>query len=136
MAAEFPFPSVSGSNPQPLYFEMLPEEFVVNRTIYDDGGGDYALQTGAVGLRQWIVRYDGLTSAQAAILDNWAATVFYSEDQGSAYGFNFRHHIGGEVWTSTNGTLYGNCHLAPGGYKKSHVKVEIQAREFLIEQRP
>lgn len=136
MPAEFPLPSVSGSNPIPLYFEMLPEQFVVNKIIYDDNGADYALQTGGVGLRTWILRYDGLTLAEAAILDAWVASMFYSEDEGSAYGANLRTHIAGEAWTSTNGTLYSNVHIASGGYKTTHSKVWSQAREVVLEQRP
>lgn len=136
MAAEFPLPSVSASNPIPLYFEMLPEEFVVGRTIYDDGGADYKLQSGGSGKRVWILRYDGLSLAEAAILDNWLATVFYSEDEGSAVGFNFRHHVAGELWTSNSSTLYSNVHIAPGGYRSSHSHVSSQAREFTLEKRP
>lgn len=134
--AEFPLPSLSGSNPVPLFFEAQPEEFVVGKTVYDDNGADYKLQHGGNGKKTWIIKYDGLTLAQAAILDNWAATTFYSPDEGSAYGFNFRAHVPGDYWTSTAGTLYSGCHIAPGGYKKSHIKTDIQAREFTIEKRP
>lgn len=136
MPAEFPLPGVSGSNPIPLFFEMQPEEFIVNRVIYDDNGADYALQVGGNGLRTWIIKYEGLTLAQAAILDAHLASCFYSEDEGSAFGFNFRHHVAGTAWTDTSGTLYANCHYAPGGYKKNHSKVWICSREITIEQRP
>jgi|ERR1051325_7321278 hypothetical protein len=135
MPAEFPLPSVSGSNPTPLYFEMLPEEFSVGVTKYDDGGADYKLQHGGSGVKRWVIKYDGLTTAQSDILDAWVASMFYSEDEGSAYGANFRHHIPGEAWTSTAGTLYANVHISPGGFKKSHTKTWIQAREFQLEKR-
>lgn len=114
---------------------MQAEEFVIGRTIYDDNGADYKLQHGGAGLKRWIIKYDGLTAAQAAIIDAHLASCFYSEDEGSAYGFNLRHHIGGEDWTSTNGTLYSGVHYAPGGYRKSHIKVEIQSREIVLEKR-
>lgn len=132
--AEFPLPSVSSSNPIPLYFELQSEGFSVGRTVYDDGGMDTALQS-SLGVKTWLVRYDGLTLAQAAILDNWAATTFYSEDEGSAYGFNFRHHVAGTLWSDTSGTLYGSVHLAPGGYKRSHTHATILAREFIFVKR-
>lgn len=135
--AEFPLPHVSGSNPIPLFFEELEEQFVVQKTIFDDNGADTGLQAGGVGLRQWLIRYDGLTLAEAAILDNWMATTFYSPDNGSAYGFNFRSHIANTAWTSSGGTLYSNVHIAPGGYRKSHTRLStICAREFTLEKRP
>jgi hypothetical protein len=134
--SEYPFPSVNSSYPIPLYFEMLPEGFVVSKTVYDDGGADYKLQVGGSGVRTWIIRYDGLFPAEAAIIDAWVASMFYSEDEGSAYGANFRHHIAGEAWTSTNGTLYSNVHIKAGGFRTSHAHVAIQARELILEQRP
>lgn len=136
MPSEFPLPSVNASYPIPLYFEKLPTGYRVERTIYDDLGADYKLQNGGSGLQQWIVKYDGLSLADAAILDNWAATMFYSEEEGSAYGANFRTHLAGEAWTSTNGTLFSGVHIAPGGYKTLHSKVWAQAREFVLEKRP
>lgn len=128
MAAEFPLPSVSGSNPTPLHFEMLAEEFVVGRTIYDDNGADYRVQAGGVGKKTWVLKYDGLTAAQAAILDAHLASTFYSPDEGSAVGFNFRD--------ARTATLYGNCHYAPGGYEKSHTKTWSNGRSITIEKRP
>lgn len=136
MPSEFPFPSVNSSYPQPLYYEALPEQFVVGKTVYDDNGADFKLQHGGIGHKRFIIRYDGLTLAQAAILDAWVVSMFYSEEEGSAYGANMRHHIAREVWTSVNGTLFSNVHIAPSGFKTSHTKVGIQAREFLLEKRP
>lgn len=134
--AEFPLPSVSGSNPIPLYFEMLPETFTVTKTVYDDGGADFALQSGGVGVKRWVIRYDGLTLAQAALIDAHVATAFYSEDEGSAYGFNFRHHIPGTLWSDTSGTLYSAVHYAAGGYKKGHSKTWSQSREITLIKHP
>lgn len=134
--AEFPLPSVSSNNPIPLFFELAPEEFIVTRTIYDDNGADTALQSGGSGRLVWTIRYDGLSLAQAAILDAHVAAAFYSPDEGSGFGFNFRHHIPGDTWSSTAGTLYANCHYAPGGYTKSHTHTGSQARQIIIEKRP
>lgn len=137
MAAEFPLPAVSGSNPIPLFYEVMVQEFVVSRTIYDDNGADYKLQNGGAGKRTWVLKYELLTAAQAAILDAHLASCFYSEDEGSAYGFNFREHVIGDApWTSTAGTLYSNVHYAPGGYQKSHGHADVCAREVILEKRP
>ena len=136
MPAEFPLPSVSSSNPAPLFYEQLPDEFVVSSTKYDDGGVDYKLQAGGSGVKTYVLKYDGLTLALAQILDNWVATMFYSEDEGSAYGANFREHVPGTVWTDTSGTLQANVHIAPGGFKKGHNKVWSQSREFILVKSP
>jgi len=123
-----PLPSLSSANPIPSYFEILPEEFVVGRTIYDDNGADWKRQNGGSGKKAWIIRYGPISLAHAAILDNWAATTFYSEDNGSAAGFNMRDR--------DTAVLHANCHISPGGYKRSHSKSWAQMREFLIEKRP
>ena len=120
----------------PLFFEAQPETFMVTKTVYDDGGADYALQSGGVGVKRWIIRYDGLTLAQAALIDAHVVSAFYSEDDGSAYGFNFRDHIPGTLWSDTTGTLYTGVHYAPGGYRKGHTKTWIQSREIILERRP
>jgi hypothetical protein len=126
--AEFPMVSTSGSNPPTLYFQLEPEEFVVSRTVFDDGGADYKLQSGGTGVKRWILKYDGLTAAQAAILDAHVASAFYSEDMGSAIGFNFRDR--------DTAVLYSNVHYAPGGYKKGHTKTWVCSREVILEKRP
>lgn len=135
MPSEFPLPSVNSSYPIPLYFELLPEEFSVGSTEYDDKGKDYKLQHGGSGVKTWIVKYDGLTLAQLAILTAWAQSMFYSADEGSAFGCNLRHHVAGTLWTDTSGTLYSGVHIAPGGFKTSHSKVWSQMVEFVLEKR-
>lgn len=136
MPSEFPLPSTSSSNPIPLFYEKEPEGFVVGKTVYDDNGADFKLQHGGSGLKRFVLKYDGLTAVQAAILDNHLASSFYSEDEGSAFGFNFREHIATQAWTSTSGTLHAGVHYAPGGYKKSHTNADICAREIILEKRP
>ena len=133
---EFPFPSANGSAAHPLFYEELPEEFVVTRTIFDDNGHEKGLQAGGQGRLVINVKYNGVTAAQAAIFDAHIADAFYSPDQGSAYGFNLRLHIPGEVWTSTNGTLKANVFYAPNGIKKSHSRVWNYSYEFSFEWRP
>ena len=136
MPAEFPSQSASGSNPHPLFWELQPEEFSVGRVVYDDNAADTALQHGGVGVKRWIIRYDGLTYAQFVIFANWVATMFYNEDQGSAYGANFRDHVPGTAYTDTSGTLYSNVHIAPGGYRIAHTKSWSWSVEFILEKRP
>ena len=126
--AAFPMPSVSGSNPTPLFHEMLEEEFVVARTIYDDNGADTALQHGGNGKKTWILKYNGLTLALAAIIKAHIAAAKYDPDSGSAYGFSFTDR--------DSGTTYTNVHYAPGGYKQSHTKTWIWAFEITLEKRP
>jgi hypothetical protein len=137
--SEFPFPSFNASAAHPLFYQEDPEEFVNGRIIYDDNGADATSQSGGSGLRRFIAKYDGVTAAQAAIFDTHIAASRYSPEEGSAYGFNFRKHIPGEVWTSTNGELLANVHYAPGGIKKSHAPVNGVNRcsyEFIFEKRP
>lgn len=136
MPSEFPSPSANAANPHPLFYEAEPESFSVSSTEYDDSGKDYKLQHGGSGVKKWVIKYDGLTKAQADILDAWAASMFYSEDEGSAFGANFRAHVPGTAWTDTSGTLYSAVHISPGGYKKSHAKSWSNAREFVLEKRP
>lgn len=93
------------------------------------------LQSGGAGRKSYLVRYGPISIAAATILDNWAATMAYSEDEGSGYGANFREHVPGTAYTDTSGTLRSNVYIAPGGYKKSHGKyVGAQYREFLLEK--
>lgn len=134
--AEFPLPSVSGSNPIPLFFEQMEEDFAGDRSIYDDNGADYKQQNGGAGTKTWVIRYEGLTSAEAAIIDAHLASAVYSSQVGSFNGFNFRTHVPGTAWTDTSGTLYANVHYAPGGYKKSHTKTWANSREIILEKRP
>lgn len=136
MPAEFPLPHVNSTYPIPSVFEIQPEEFVVGRTIYDDRGADYKLQVGGSGRKGWLLRYGPISLAQAAILDAWAASMFYSPEEGSAYGANFREHIPSDSWTSSAGALFSNVHIAPGGYRKGHGRtVYGQTREFVLEKR-
>lgn len=135
MPSEFPFPSVNSSYPTPLYYQEEPEGFRVHRTIFDDNTHEKSLQAAASGVRTFRIRYDGLTLAEALILDTWAESMFYDPENGSGYGANFRCHVPGTVWTNTSGDLLSNVYIAPGGYIKSHSQATIQAREFILEKR-
>lgn len=88
--AEFPLPSVSGSNPPPLVTYELPERFQVDSIQYDDGGRDVKLQNGGNGVKTWVLTYDGLTEAWAAILDSHMLAAKLPDDGPSGNSFNFR----------------------------------------------
>jgi len=88
--AEFPLPSVSGSNPPPLITYELPERFQVDSVQYDDGGRDVKLQNGGNGIKSWVLAYDGLTEAQVAILDAHMLAAKLPDDGPSGNSFNFR----------------------------------------------
>ena len=82
--------SVSSSNPRPLVFYEMPETFNVEFTEYDDKGRDFKLQSGGNGVKRWFIFYDGLTSAEAAILDAHMLSAKLDENGLSANSFNFR----------------------------------------------
>lgn len=126
--AEFPLPSVSGSNPYPLFFDSLTEEFRVHITVYDDNGADFALQAGGSGKLTWLIRYDGLSRTEAAILDAHVASAAYDPDNGSGRSFNMRDKI--------TAVLYTNVRYAAGGYTRNHSNVDCQSRVIILEKRP
>src|ERR1051325_1565526 len=126
MPSEFPLPSVSGSNPKPLIWYQLPEEFQVNFTEYDDGGRDTVLQSGGSGIKRWVLNYDGLTETEAAVLDAHALSARLDENGFSAYSFNYRDR---------DGTLYSfvryEKYERPAHQKKWAQARNIQLAKFL-----
>lgn len=101
MAAEYPLPSVSASNPQPNIWYQIPEVFQVDSTDYDDGGKDTKLQAGGNGIKRWVLNYTGLDATKAAILISHQYSAKLNGDGLSAYGFNYRDR---------DATLYANVH--------------------------
>lgn len=126
--AEFPLPSVSGSNPAPLFFEAQTEEFKVNVVLYDDNGADFMLQAGGSGKLGWILKYDGLSLALMTIIHNHVVSAAYDPENGSGRSFNLRDR--------DTGVLYTNVRYAPGGYTRSHTKTWIWSIEIILEKRP
>ncbi len=126
--AEYPMVSTSASNPRPLFFDALTEEFRVHMTIYDDNGADFALQAGGSGKRTWILRYNGLERSEAAILDAHVASAAYDPENGSGRSFNFRDR--------DTAVLYTNVRYAAGGYVRNHTNIDSQSREVILEKRP
>lgn len=126
--AEYPLPSVSGSNPLPLVVYQLPERFQVGVTNYDDGGVDTKLQNGGNGIKSWVLQYDGLNQTWAAILDAHALAAKLADGDGpSGQTFNFR-----DPWT---GTLYGGCRYLR--YERpAHSRRWSQARQVVIVKYP
>lgn len=117
--AEFPLPSVLSTNPRPsVWYQIQPEVFQVGFTEYDDGGRDFKLQHGGVGIKRWFLFYTVQSVAAVAILDAHALTAKLSGDGLSAFGFNYRDR---------DGTLYANVRYEK--YERpQHVKLHIQQR--------
>lgn len=88
--AEFPLPALNAANPDPLVTYKLPNENPQDSTEYDDGGRDFALRSGGTGIQRWYLFYDGMTAAEAAILDSWIETVRLGPDGLAAYASTFR----------------------------------------------
>lgn len=124
--AEFPLPSVSGSNPIPSVWYQLPERFQVGSTDYDDGGKDVKLQNGGNGIKRWVLNYAVIPAAQAAILDSHMYAAKISEDGLSANVFNYR---------DKDGTLYAGVRYQ--SYERpAHVKSHIQFRNIVLVKFP
>lgn len=120
--------SVSSSNPRLLVFCQLMERFSVGVTEYDDLGIDTAWQHGGNGIKRWHIFYDGLTFAEAAILDAHAYSAKLSEDDGpSAETFNFRDR--------DTGTLYSGVRYE--SYERPiHEQKDIQSRTVVLVKHP
>lgn len=125
--AEYPLPSVSGSNPSPLlWLPVAPQQFQVDFTAFDDGGRDFKKQAGGTGILRWSLEYDGLTVALAAILDAHALSASLDQNGLSASGFNYRDR---------DGTLYSNVHYEK--YEKPPwKKIWCQARKIQLVRFP
>lgn len=121
--------SVSGSNPRPHEFTSYPEKFSGGKSVYDDGGVDTRLQHGGSGTRVWLLVYDGLTFAQAAILDaHFTLAKWLESESMSAESFNFRERS--DIGT----TLYGGVRYTK--YEVSHTKTHIQRRVVELTRFP
>lgn len=126
--AEYPLPSVSGSNPDPLVSYKLLDKFQVDSITFDDGGRDTALRSGGVGIQVWYLFYDGLFAVQAAILDSHVALAKLPEDdQPSAYTFNFRD--------PDTGTLYAGVRYKSFD-RPVHKLKELQTRTVILIKYP
>lgn len=126
--AEFPMPSLSSSNPVPLVFYILPEKFQVGTTKYDDGGMDTKLQAGGTGIKTWVLEYDGMTEALAALLDNHMATAKLADDGSpSAYTFNFRDRDTAILYSGVRYLKYE---------RPAHKKRWVQARSITLVKYP
>lgn len=126
--AEFPLPSVNSSYPDPLVSYKMRDKFQVDSTVYDDGGVDTALRNGGSGIQRWYMFYDGLTAAQAAILDAHNDTAKMPEGDGpSAYSFNFRDPDSGILYTGVRYQTYD---------RPIHKQKDIQQRLVILVKFP
>lgn len=125
--AEYPLPSVSASNPDPLVTYKLPITYQTGFTEYDDGGRDYKLQNGGTGIQRWYLFYDGLTAAQAAILDAWIETAKLGADGFSAFSANFRDPDTATLYTGVRVQSYD---------RPVHKLKAVQARTIVLVKFP
>lgn len=111
------FPSVAfTASPFPMVIQELPEAFQVGSTEYDDGGRDTALQNGGVGIKRWVLVFEGLTAAEAAILDAHMLSARLDESGLSAYTFSFTAREPSTTYTgvryqSYEAVRYANRHV-------------------------
>lgn len=125
--AEFPLPSVNANNPDPLVTYKLPNEYQTAFTEYDDGGRDFALQHGGVGIQRWYLFYDGMTVVQAAVLDAWVETAKLGPDGFSANAGNFTD--------PDTAILYSNVRVQ--SYERPiHKNKDIQTRTVILVRFP
>lgn len=104
----------------------MPEIFQVGFTAYDDGGRDFKLQNGGNGIKRWILVYDGLTAALAAILDAHMLTAKLDESGLSAFSFNYRHR---------DTTLYSGVRYEK--YERpQHKRIWVQTRNITLIKFP
>ena len=109
------------------YFKHVPsyDEITID-SKYEDGGKDYNTSADTPPQR-WTLEYDGLTEAQAKVLDD-----HYASALGTVLGFSFTEPRN-VPWTTT-GSTYTDVHYE--NYTKNHTQVGIQSREIVLIKRP
>lgn len=126
--AEYPMISVSATNPRPLLFYQMPEQFQVSTTHFSDGGVETMLQAGGNGIKTWVLEYEGMTEVEAAVLDSHSYSAKLPEGDGpSAYTFNFRDRDTGTLYS---GVRYLRYERVP------HTKKWSQARRVVLVKYP
>lgn len=112
---------------QPLdEFELQPAYAVTMSPQFADGGRDFNLDADQV-IRRWELLFDGHTEAEAATLDAHVDSAKYSDDAGSAYGFNY---------TTRSGEVLSNVRYDKGGYDRSQSKTYSQRRRVRLIKYP
>jgi hypothetical protein len=123
MVAEFP----TNTTLIRLYEDEMPGQHPVTVSPrFRDGSRDFNLDAD-VKIRQWQIKYDGLTLVQAALLDDHVEAARYNDETGSAYSFPF---------TPRGGSVLANVRYAPSGYQRRHIKTDIQARDVILIKYP
>lgn len=122
------YPTVAFGGPRPLKYFKRAKDYgkvtVVNE--YEDGGASFNSSAADVP-QEWMLFYDGLTEAQAAVLD-----AHYNLNQ-MATGFPFQEPRN-EPFTTT-GTTYTDVHYAE--YERpEHNKYTVQSRRVKLIKRP
>jgi hypothetical protein len=119
--ADYPTPSVNPSNPKIDYFQELPTEYKVLEQVFEDQGADYALDA-TTGVRKFVIGYNSLTEAEAAILD-----THYNLAKGKFTGF--------QITIPRTGEIVNDVHYFDFDYP-GHEKKWSQKRKVVLIKRP
>lgn len=112
---------------QPLdEYELQPTYAVTASPPFADGGRDFNLDADQK-VRRWVVEYDGHTEAEVVPLDTHVDDAKYSDDEGSAYGFQY---------TTRSGEVLSNVRYDKGGFDRSQSKTYSQRRRVRLIKRP
>lgn len=106
--------------------ELQPERMVTRSPQFADGGYDFNLDADTP-IRRWEILYDGHTEAEIEVLDDHASNAKYSDEAGSAYGFDY---------TTRSGELLSDVRFAPGGYERFQSKTYSQGRRVKLVKYP
>ena len=115
MATVSNFPTTDLGGPYPLKVVPFPDEYPVVDYEFEDGG--YECNVSPCGVKRWQIIYEGLTGAQAAVLDD-----HFDEAKKDVNDFTY---------TTREGVVYTGCHYEEYVTAK-HKLLDIQARTLTI----
>jgi hypothetical protein len=106
--------------------ELEPTYAVSASPQFADGGRDFNLDADQK-IRRFVIRYMGLTAAQADLVTAHMDSAKYNPEAGSAYGFDF---------TTRAAEALSNVRYAPGGYRRTHTKTWSWVVEVMLVKYP
>jgi hypothetical protein len=111
----------ASSLPAPTRYTVVPPKYAVTESPdFQDGGRDRNVDADTP-VRMFVIEYNTLTVAEAAILD-----AHYDSAYGTALGFNYTER--------ESGTTYSDVHYE--GYERSRSKSWVQIRKVTLVRRP
>jgi hypothetical protein len=111
---------------RPFEEELEPTYAVSKSPQFADGGCDFNLDADQK-IRRFVVRYTGLSAAEADTITAHMDSAKYSPEVGSAYGFSFTTRAGEPL----SGVRYDR-----GGYRRTHTKTWNWTVEVLLVKYP